>query len=280
MRIKSIKFQYLIVLSANICVLILGFVISIVTTHIMDTAEYGYYKAFINSLMMLTSLSNFGFHMTYAREFANSSSQEYEKKLVGSSILINLGIAIIVFTGTVVVCLIGKISGWYQLDSYILLASVFVFLLLLQYLCLQRMQGQNRMLEYALITLIPQIVLTGFYLVEYLKKHEINAKSSITVYVAANAVVLMWLMFERGVNFRCDNELCHVFKVNKGYGFNIYIGALASVTSAQILSLLIATIAGLEEYALFSLGLSIASPMMYIPVTMGTVQFKKNIQLY
>lgn len=62
--------QYTIVLGANILSMGLGFFINIIGTNIMLTTSYGFYKAFISSLLMIASFSIFGFHYTLGRQFA------------------------------------------------------------------------------------------------------------------------------------------------------------------------------------------------------------------
>ena len=45
----------------------------------MLTTSYGFYKAFISSLLMIASFSIFGFHYTLGRQFAMLDTHEEKK---------------------------------------------------------------------------------------------------------------------------------------------------------------------------------------------------------
>lgn len=273
---RDIK-QYVVVLSSNILSMGLGFIINIISTNIMNTTSFGYYRAFINSLIMLSSISTLGFHWTIGRQFAVLKSAE-EKKRVNSS-----GIAIISALSLITICvvLIGAFIYRFVLGKtmpgYIVLASIFLYVYIFQYYIQQKLQGENRMLTLSIVNTLPQIFIVLVLTAILISKKSIGTGAFIALYVLSNTVVLFYFLREGGLTIKIVDEIKRVVQENTKHGLQLYFGSLFSVTISQLLGLLIASIGGLEQYAFYSLGVSFAAPMALVASTMGTVQFKRNV---
>ncbi|WP_203339119.1 lipopolysaccharide biosynthesis protein [Planococcus beijingensis] len=272
----KVSFQYIIVLGGSVIALGCGFIVSISATHIMDPLEFGFYKAFIVALQMFATLSHLGLHYTFGRQFALVSTNSEKKNLNSAGLIIFFIISLLVFIGVYSIATINDILFSNEFPEYILLASIFVFVLLFQYFSQQRLQGENKMMKYTLLTVIPQVLMAVFFIIMLLLENSIEAYLTIFVYIIFNSITLFF-MFDYGMKIRIFDNIKIILSENKSYGLQLYIGSLLSVTAAQLLSLLIAGTSGLENYALYSLGLSFAAPMTFVASTLGTVQFKKNV---
>ena len=279
LHLDKSKWQYVCVLVSNALVILLGFVFNIIVTHIMTTDEYGYYKAFVNSLATMTTLFSFGFSLTFSRLFAMTEEKKERKKLFGIALFLNLLISIIV---------VGIISTFnfllnifnFNLPQYILVASFFVFVPLIERMIVFKLQGENRMLLYSLVSLIPKILLTASCLVAFCLKITVSAGFLCCSYLLSSVCSILAVSISETPTLKfAFTDAKVVAQDNFRYGFHLYIGSLASVASAQILNLMVASISGLSEYAMFSLGITLATPIMQIPSVMGTIGFKSNIKL-
>lgn len=270
------RLQYFMVLGGSMIGLCCGFISSIAATHIIQPIDFGFYKAFIVALQLFTTLSHLGLHYTYGRQFAKANTYQERLNLNSSGIVIFSCISLFVFIVTFIVSIISKTFFGSPLPNYVLFASCFAFVLLFQYFLQQRLQGENKMVKYTVLTLIPQFLLASFFTIMLFFNINLTSFWIILVYILFNSVTLFFL-FEHGFKRNIKNNVKSIISINFSYGFHLYVGSIFAVTTSQLLSLLIASTSGLEEYALYSLGLSFAAPMTFIASTLGIVQFKKNI---
>lgn len=274
---KNAKIQYLLVLGSNALILILGFLTNIIVTHTMQTEDYGFYKAVVNSMTTMTSLFSLGFSLTFSRVFAQSPDESKKRKIVGYAIIINLIISAAIFIVCLLLC--GAFSLFsLEFPSYIVWASAFAWVLLLERFYLQKFQGENRMVAYSSISVFPKIFIGFAFLIAWLLKLQISAFIATLFYLLSAIILIVFFIIKEPPILVLEKELtCEILDSNKAYGFQLYLGSLASVACAEILNLSVASISNLEEYALFTLGLSFASPIKQIPAVMGTISFKNNV---
>jgi O-antigen/teichoic acid export membrane protein len=65
-----------------------------------------------------------------------------------------------------------------------------------------------------------------------------------------------------------------IYKINKSFGFQVYIGSLASLASAQFGILTIAFFVDNMNVGYFSLAMTITAPLLMVPNVVGTTFFK------
>lgn len=276
-KLNDPKLQYLMVLFSNAVVILLGFVINILITHTMETKNFGFYRAFVNSITMLATLTSFGFSLTLSKDFAVCSEKTEKRSLTGAAILVNLAISAIVF------CILffgGQITKLFGLvvPDYLLYASAFVWTFLFNRFYLFRFQGENNMLAYSVLTALPQLILFVVYVICCFFDCSVSSFVAVLAYLLSYLLVITIFVLIELPSFRgIEASLKSLLKRNRNYGFQLYLGSIFSVASAQILNLLVASLAGLEEYALFTMGMSVATPISQIPSVMGTISFKKNV---
>lgn len=278
-RINDPKIQYLMVLFANAITILLAFVINVVITHTMKTESYGFYRAFVNSTTMLTTLTGFGFSLTLSKDFAVCKESKEKKQLTAGALLINLAISLGAFLVLLAISPFTSFLG-FEIPYYLLLAAAFVWTLLFNQFYLFRFQGENNMVSYSLLTAIPQVLLFFSYVLCYLMGWLVSAFAAIAFYLVGHLLIIAVFVVLDLPSFRnIRSTIKDLLRRNREYGFQLYLGSIFSVASAQILNLLVATLAGLGEYALFTMGMSIATPIAQIPAVMGTISFKKNVDL-
>lgn len=279
MKLNDSRVQYVMVLGSNGVVILLGFLLSILCTRTMPTESYGFYKAFTNGLATIVSLVSMGFSLTFAREFALCAGKEEKRTLAGAAYVVNFSISLITFLVMGGAALIAKPLG-IEIPAYLVLASAFVWVMLLHRYYKFRFQGENNMLQHSLFSVIPVSLLAALLGICLLLGKTVTSATAIIAYLSGYLIVMV-LFFLRDIpSFKGVREnVRRIWKTNLGYGLQLHIGSLVSVTSANILNLLVAPISGLEEYAFFSLGLSMSTPVRQVPAVMGTISFKKNVKL-
>ncbi|MBQ7236615.1 MAG: oligosaccharide flippase family protein [Clostridia bacterium] len=271
--------KYVLVLGSSGLTIILSFILNLIMTHTMVAEHYGFYRAYVNSTTTLCTLTSFGVALTASREFAIENTIQKKNEILKASYIVFLCIALIVFLLTIVIQLVLYLFG-IKLPAYILLASATVGLMFFNRLYLYKFQGENNMLMYSILTVVPQGSITLIYIICFLLKIAVLEIWAIIIYFFSYFIILFVFFLVDFVKIKhAKKEIKKFLKCNSGYGFHLYIGGLASVASAQVLNLLVATLSGLEEYAYFTLGVSLATPVMQIPAVMGTISFKENARI-
>lgn len=267
----------MMVLAANALIIILSFATNILVTHSMATEDYGYYKAFVNSMTTLTTFCSLGFSLSFSRMYATASDSHEKKKLAGIAYIINITISILLFM--VLLAARGLMSlVSIEIPTYLVFASGFVWVTLLERFYLHKFQGENRISSYSLFTFVPKFILAIFFFISFLTEWTLSPTIAISFYLVSTLSVMLFTFLKEPPSFRLNiQDIKTILSSNKSYGFQIYIGSLASVASAQVLNLLVASISNLSEYAVFALGTSLATPIMQIPSIMGTISFKRNV---
>ena len=277
-KTKDLKVQYLMVLGSSAIVLIVGFALNILMTHAMSTEDYGYYKAFVNSITTITSIASLGLSLTVSRSTATLTNLKEKRKLTGAALILNMLIALLVFVSTIIINSFLKLFD-VHIPTYLLFASMMFFVLLVNRLLLFKYQGDNDMVRYSLLTFVPQCVLIVPFIIFFINEKSVGRSFAIGSYVLSYILIISVLLItEQPIFNGAVKEAKNLFVSNLGYGFQLHLGSLASVASAQVLNLMVASISNLNEYAYFALGISLASPIMQVPSVMGTISFKNNVK--
>lgn len=269
--------RYLLILLSNFVAMIIGFMINIYGTKVMQTETYGFFRAFLNTIQLQATIFAFGFQYTYGRMFA-FGNKEYNKKTINTAGLVTF--IVLSFVSACAVFLLAMICffcGQNRIPNYILFAAPFVYLVMFQFYLQQKFQGEGDMVNLSIFNVLSQLLFMFFLLYAYNGKMILNIKIVLSIYVIINTLIMIYMIIKGGLKIVSIKEIKKMNAENKYYGFQIYLGALSSVGSALLITLSIAPISGLTEYGFFSLGLSLASPIAVVASTMGVINFKRNV---
>lgn len=268
----------MIVVLSNIINVAFGFLINIIATQILSVSDYGYYKAFITSLQLFGSLINFGIYYTIGKLYAEQKGDDFNSILHTSTVLILVSIHIIAFVTISIATLIVFYFG-FIIPTYVLLGLALSIIILFQNYFLQKYQSQKRFIRYSIISIYSNLSLFIFCIAFYLLGIQIIIRDLIIFYSLANLVFyFFFITFERNGK-PSRNSITDIISTNRKHGLQLYYGSLFSVSIAYLLSILIAGISGLEEYAFYSLGNSLAAPLIYIPTSFTTIYYSSYVSI-
>lgn len=269
--------QFGILTIANFITLFLAFFLNILITIVVSEEAYGAYKYIISAVAMFASLLNFGIYHSTSRLLANANTIEKERKLYSASFRLLFLI--------VIVCLGVFISG-YLISTYaestlpvFLYALPLVCTILFQRAFMLMLRGSNRVVDIAIQSLTPQILLFAIYFTIYISGSD-NLNVECVLFIYATSYILTHLItFKRlriNVLSRSKIEVNEILLEQKNNGIEIYKGSLAAVFSADLLNVIVGSCVAAPEYASYALAMSFAAPLAQVPATMGTVQFRHN----
>ena len=128
----------------------------------MLTTSYGFYKAFISSLLMIASFSIFGFHYTLGRQFAMLDTHEEKKRLNSTGAMVIIGLSLVAIFIVLLLSKIYHMATGNNLPNHFMVASLFTGVIMLQYYIQQKLQGENRIVGFSIMTVLPQLFITIF----------------------------------------------------------------------------------------------------------------------
>lgn len=258
-----------------IIVMILGFLISIVNTRLLGPQFYGDLKFIISIVTFVSGILAFGFVISCGRLIALRENYNIRNKLIGTAFSITTFLSFLL-----VICIF--ISSFF-IDDYfhtdvsrtIRIFSPFLFVFPFTACIENLMQGDNQIYRLALFRFAPQIL----YLIGALSFNHfipLSLTASLGIQLGFLGLVNIGFVFILKPNFRLIwSTMPVLFQENRRYGFHVYLGSLAGATTASLLSICLGYFADTTAVGFYSLALTIATPLMFIPNVIGITLFNR-----
>lgn len=271
--------QYFFVLTSTAVATILGFAINVLFTNFISVESYGFYKAVLTTIQFTSVVSLLGIHYTFGRLYANAHSKSEERNL--SQIMIIL--SFIIYLPLLLMVILFIIINYYYpltIKDYIIYGTLLSFCFLFYYLMQQYYQGLNKMYKFSLISLVPPLITMLLLIVIIIFKLEFSV-TQVILFILISYLPMEFFFIRKSCSssFKIKEIIAFtkpLLKVHYNHGFQLYLGSLFSVATAQVLNLVIASMSGLTTFAYFSFALTLATPISLIPSTMGTVIYRNS----
>ncbi|MFX0135595.1 MAG: oligosaccharide flippase family protein [Candidatus Hodarchaeota archaeon] len=254
--------------------LLLGIGVSVINTRFLGPEQYGDLKFLQNIFGFSVMFFTLGFFVSGARLIAQKENEKIKHEIIG-----------ILFS--VATCISAALSIGYFVFSFFeeqifnnelgIIIRIFCPLLFVYpfVICLQNiMQGDSRIYELSVFRLAPKllyiIVAIVFNFIIPLKL--VSALSIQFLTLGLPIMVMIFLLKPEFKNLK-ENSL-RLWKENKYYGFQVYIGSLASVASSYLGAISLGYFGNNIDVGFFSLAVTITMPLTMIPGVVGTTFFK------
>lgn len=270
------KKQVIVLYGATLMGILLGVLTSVINTRALAPEEYGDVRYVQNIISFISSLLLVGYFTSGSRLLALSQSEEYSRKIRGAMCTI-LGITVLIMS-TCMLCLYGYsiYKGEENLTPLYLIA---IFLssnvLMLNYVNTVA-QGDNQVGRIAAARLLPSL----FYIcIAGAIYHYFGATSSLMLLIFNGSAIfiLLWIILSTHPTFKNLKESFRLLnEENKKYGFQVYLGSLANVSTSYIAGITLgAFCTDNANVGFYTLALTIAMPLSTLPSIIGTTFFKK-----
>lgn len=266
--------QYSQLLTSTLIMIALQFAVTTLLTRTMSPEGYGTYKLILNTNLLLQSCLTFGIPVTIS--YLLTSDEGNVSQYVGAG----LRTAVISCAIGVAVCMILMViqqnTNLYIVDNIALALSPLCIIPVLiyysEYFCI----GTNKITLLSKLKVFIQILLVGALLVCWAAFSKVELWMALSVYTAANAIVLIYVFKNMGTSIKLNRGLFKkVLDTNKTVGLHTYIGSVFSVVSARIMVVLLDAFITKGEYAIYSLAITIAVPLGPLISTLGSVMYKR-----
>lgn len=252
----------------------LGVISSIVNTRFVDPVDYGDVRYIQNILNFIASFLLFGYFLTGSRQLALSKDEDYCRRIRGAMVVILLVTSIFL-----VIC---SIICYYIHHnrtnvSYLFIVSLPVcfYPLFLNYINTTA-QGDNHIVRLSCARLIPPLLYVPMAFIIY-SIYGATPTKMILLQWGLSTIVLGGIIISTKPSF---HNLKPVFKIlskeNRDYGIHLYTGSLIMVTTNYLAGISLGHYnADNTLVGFYTLALTIATPLSYVPSIIGTTYFKQ-----
>ncbi len=281
MRIYSIsKFKQIVSLfSANIIGIPFGFFISIILARYLGADTYGDYMFITNILNLSVLLFSFGVFQAGNRAIVLSKNINEIREYYGAEL-------VFLFCVFALISILLVLYTFYDpninskglsITMLSILPFSWTYILIKYYEIL--FQADNRIKLLAITRLSTKIIFLVLISIVVYFITQINNHKLLTIfylYITAQIIVFIYVLLKLKISFKNLKErLKSIISFNKTFGFNVYLGSIFAVGFAQLSAILISYF-GIDNSGVgfYSLALTIAAPIGFIPNTIATSYYK------
>lgn len=271
---KSSK-QVVVLYASSVIGLLFGVLCSVLNTRSLSPELFGDVRYVQNIISFVSSLLLFGYFVSGSRLLALSKDESYSRRIRGAMVAILLATIVVLSFVMFVLYLISLFDGKQNLAP-LYLSSVFLGsnVILLNYVNTTA-QGDNHIGRLAVARFLP----SGVYLIiAFLVYRRFGCSPTlmISLFNGTAVLILAWIILSTKPSFQNLREsLKLLYEENKSYGFNVYLGSLAGVSTSYIAGITLGSFCtDNANVGFYTLALSLATPLTMLPSIIGTTYFK------
>lgn len=260
--------------TSMVLAIIIGIGVSVINTRLLGPKQYGDLKFLQNLFAFVVTFLTLGVFVSGSRLLALRKNEAIKNQLIGNLLLFATAISVLLIIGLFIFSFFEEQIFHNELGKIIRIFSPLLFVFPFQ-LCLENiMQGDNRIYELSVFRIAPKILyFIGAIVFNYFVPLSLTSALGIELFALAMIILIMTIHFKpKLVNVK--KNLSIIWKENKTYGFQDYIGTIAGVASANLAGFSISYFIDNTNVGFFSLALTTTMPLTMIPNAVGTTFFK------
>lgn len=271
--------QVLGLFSVNIIGIPIGIVTSIVITRYLGAQGFGDYKFILSIFNLAIIIFSFGFFQAGNRALVLNDDTQKAKEYYGAELVLTVGMFIVMSVFLVLYALIDNNIQEKNLDRFLLFVIPFGWIFLLSNYFETLFQADNRIRMLGEFRLYPKIGFLVSAVILYFVFMNTNTNKLAIVYgLYLLTEVIVYIIILRKLNVSFKNlkaRFNEIWKFNKSFGLNVYVGSLFAVGFSQLTEILISYF-GVDNSGVgfYSLAITFTMPLTFIPNTIATTHYK------
>lgn len=265
--------QVALLYSATFLGAVLNFIASKVNTDYLLPAEYGDVRYVLNFIQLVSWVVLFGWYMSGSRLLALSDDKKYSARIRGT-LIVCLGVSALILMLTVLVVGMAHAGNTELRHLFFIAIPVAAYPLLTNYMNTTA-QGDNHIGRLALARVLPVLCYIPIAILLY-RLYGADSRKVILLHWGICSLVMVLIIISTGPAFK---ELRPVFSAlrdeNRSYGIKLYWGSLAMVATNYLAGV---TLGWFNDdnsnVGFYTLALSLAQPLSYLPGIVGTTYFR------
>lgn len=268
--------QVLVLYAATFLGAVLNFVASKVNTDVLDTVAYGNVRYVMNIVQLLSWVVLFGWYMSGSRLLALSDDKKRSARIRGMLINYLLISAALLLVGTAIAGVMH--SGQPELRMLFVCALPVCFYPLLTNYMNTTAQGDNHIFRLALARVLPVLCFIPAALLVY-RRFGADSRMVLWLQWGICSAVLVAIIISTRPSFHNLKPLYNELRQeNRSYGIHLYLGSLAMVATNYLSGVTLGVFNDDNaNVGFFTLALSLAQPISYLPGIVGTTFFKQFV---
>ena len=275
---KYIK-QIVSLFSVNIIGIPFGMLISVLLARYLGADSYGDYMFISNILNLSVLLFSLGVFQAGSRAIILTKNVNEIRQYYGAEL-------VFIFLVFVLISIFLTLYTFYdpninskglRLTIFSILPFSWIYILIKYYEIL--FQADNRIKLLAITRLSPKIIFLVLISILVYFMTETNHNKLLTIFylfITSKIIVFIYVLLKLKISFNnLKDRLRSIIYHNKTFGFNVYLGSIFAVGFAQLSGVLISYF-GVDNTGVgfYSLALTIAAPIGFIPNTIATSYYK------
>lgn len=266
-------------LSANLLGIPLGIFTNILVTRYLGSQLFGDYK-FIHSVFNFAIIFlTFGLYYSSNRAVLLSNNKDTIRKLYGASYIVTVMLFIIMTITVILYALFDSNIAEKGLTKVLIYSMPLGFVYLWGKNIEEILPASNQIVLLSKLRLYPRIanLIFAAIIYYYLSQYETNRLFVILLlYGSTQLLMYVYCSLRIRVSFNNVKEnVISIFKYNKDYGFNVYLGALFASGFSALTEILVSYFgADNSGVGFYSLANTLSNPLIFIPATIATTHYK------
>lgn len=266
--------------AVNMVVIPVSIVSNIFITRFLGAEAFGDFKFMLYVFSLAMVIFTFGFFQAGNRAIVLSSDLIKTRELYGSMILVLAVLFAIMSSALVIYSLVDNNISDKGLKNVMLLVIPFTWIFLLMNYFEVLFQADNRISLLAKSRLYPKLfffAVTLFFYIVFAGYKGNRLLAIWIMFISTHMAGFLYILYRVNPLFSNSKErLREILHFNKTYGFNVYIGTLFNVAMSSLTGMLISYF-GVNNAGVgyFSLAMTIADPLNFIPNVIATTHYKE-----
>lgn len=276
MQLTKQNKQVIVLYASSVVGMLIGMLNSVLNTRALTPEMYGDVRYVQNIISFVSSLLLFGFFVSGSRLLALSKDEQYSRRIRGILCTI-LGITIVVVMLTMTVLyFVSRAQGKDNLAWLFLLAIPCCGNVVLLSYVNTVSQGDNHIGRIALARLLPSTV---YFFIAYFvfRAYGATPGKMLFIFNGSAVVILTAIILSTKPSFKALGTSFRLLREeNKSYGFNVYLGTLAAVSTGYVSGITLGQFCDNNaNVGFYTLALTLATPLTMLPSIIGTTYFKR-----
>lgn len=277
MQLSKQQKQVVLLTGSTIFGTLLGILNSVLNTRYLAPELFGDVRYVQNIIAFVSSLLLFGYFTSGSRLLAISRNEQYNRKIRGiMCVILAITIGIVMLT----MVLMYFYTGLNDTDS----TTLVLFLVAIPFCGSNLMlnyvnttaQGDNHIGRIAIARLVPS---TLYFIIAFFiyKFYGATPVKMLLLFNGSSFIVLLLIIISTKPSFdNLKESFALLREENRQYGFNVYLGALAGVSTSHIAGITLGAFCeNNANVGFYTLALNMAAPLALLPSIIGTTYFKR-----
>ena len=270
---KRVKQAGVLYISLSIGVLV-GIGVSVLNTRLLGPEQYGDFKFLQSLFSFAVTFVTLGLFYSGGRLMAIEKTKPGQRQIAGGICMLAMVMSMVLFVLFFIFSYFEEKIFDNELGWYIRILSPFLFIFPFQLGLDNLLQGSNRIYQLSAFRLGPKVLyLLGILAYSYF--FPFNLDHALIFHFASLGVLIFITILSLNPSL---SELTGTFKrimqENRSYGFQVFIGAVAGLASAQLGGLAIGYFIDNTNVGFFALAITASQPLAMIPNSIGTTFFR------